>query len=76
MRFREDNPADLNRARAAVAAWREQNPAGTEDQLLSALGPGFHPDYAVVLRAVLFAVDKHRARNLTGIVTGTAGAAR
>jgi hypothetical protein len=76
VRFREDNPADLNRARAAVAAWREQNPAGTEDQLLSALGPGFHLDYAVVLRAVLFAVDKHRARNLTGIVTGTAGAAR
>jgi hypothetical protein len=76
VRFRDDRPADLDRARAAVAAWREQNPAGIEDQLLSALGPGFHPDYAVVLRAVLFAVDKHRARNLTAIITSTAGAAR
>jgi hypothetical protein len=76
VRFRDDNPADLDRARAAVAAWREQNPAGTEDQLVSALGPGFHPEYAVVLRAVLFAVDRHRARTLTGIITSTAGAAR
>ena len=39
MRYREDKPEDLDRARAAVAAWREQNPAGTEDQLLAALGP-------------------------------------
>jgi hypothetical protein len=76
VRFREDKPADLDRARAAVAAWREQNPAGTEDQLLAALGPSFHPDYAVVLRAVLFAADRHRARTLTGIITSAAGAAR
>ena len=30
MRFREDKPGDPARARAAVAEWREQNPAGTE----------------------------------------------
>jgi hypothetical protein len=76
VRFRENKPADLDRARAAVTAWREQNPAGTEDQLVSALGPGFHPDYAVVLRAVLFTVDKHRARTPAGIITSTTGAAR
>ncbi len=58
MRFREDNPADLDRARTAVAQWREQNPAGTQDQLLAALGPQFHPDYAPVLRAVLFTHDR------------------
>jgi hypothetical protein len=58
MRFREDHPADLDRARTAVAQWREQNPAGTEDQLLTALGPQFHPDYAPVLRAVLFTHDR------------------
>ena len=36
MRFREDKPADLERARTAVAQWREQNPAGTQDQLTDA----------------------------------------
>jgi len=58
MRFREDNPQDLDRARTAVAQWRDQNPAGTEDQLLAALGPQFHPDYTPVLRAVLFIYDR------------------
>jgi hypothetical protein len=58
MRFREDNPADLDRARTAVAQWREQHPAGTQDQLLAALSPQFHPDYAPVLRAVLFTHDR------------------
>lgn len=76
MTFREDNPADLDRARAAVAAWRERNPAGTGEELIAALGYQFHRDYAVVLRAVLFAVDKHGARNVTGVTTGTAGALR
>jgi hypothetical protein len=58
MRFREDNPEDLDRARTAVAKWREQNPAGTQDQLLAALSPQFHPDYTPVLRAVLFTHDR------------------
>ena len=70
MRFREDKPADLDRARAAVAARREQNPAGTQEQMLAALGPGFHRDYAVVLRAVLFAADK-----VTTLLDGVAVAA-
>jgi hypothetical protein len=76
VRVREDNPADLDRARAAVAAGRERNPAGIEEQLIAALGHQFHREYAVVLRAVLFAVDKHRARNVTGVITGTAGVLR
>lgn len=67
MRFREDSPADLARARAAVAAWREQNPTGTGEELVTAVGHQFDPDYGVVLRAVLFAVDRRRARQITGV---------
>jgi hypothetical protein len=67
VRFRDDNPADLARARAAVTAWRDQNPAGTGDELIAAVGRQFHRDYGVVLRAVLFAVDRHRAREVTGV---------
>jgi len=70
VRFREDKPADLARARAAVTAWRDHNPVGTSDELVAAVGRQFHPDYGVVLRAVLFAVDRHRAREVTGIATG------
>ena len=67
VRYREDTPGELDRARAAVAAWRDRNPAGTGEDLLSAVGRQFHRDYGVVLRAVLFAVDRHRARQVTGI---------
>ena len=70
MRFRDENPADLTRARAAVAACRDRNPAGTGDELVAAVGRHFHPDYGVVLHALLFAVDRHRAREVTGIATG------
>ena len=70
MRFRDDNPADLARARSTVTAWRDQNPAGIGDELVATVGCQFHPDYGVVLRAVLFAVDRHRAREVTKIATG------
>ena len=65
MRFREDTHDDLARARAAVADWRSQNPLGTDQELLAAVGHQFHRDWAVVLRAVLFVVDRHRAREVT-----------
>ena len=67
VRFREDKPDDLDKARAAVAAWRDQNPAGTGGQLVAALGSQFHPDYGPVLRAVLFAFDSHAAKITTGV---------
>ncbi len=67
MRFREDKPEDLDRARAAVAAWRAQHPQGTADELVADLGSQFHPDYGPVLRAVLFAADRHRARLSAGV---------
>ena len=67
MRYREDTPGELARARAAVAACRDRNPAGTGEELLAAIGHQFQHDYSVVLRAVLFAVDRHRAHQVTGI---------
>jgi len=70
VRFRDDDPADLTRACTAVTVWPDQNPAGTGDELVAAIGRQFHLDYSVVLRAVLFAVDRHRARQVTGIATG------
>ncbi len=66
MRYRENKPGDLDRARAAVAAWRSQNPGGTSEDLVAAIGHQFHPDYGVVLRALLFAADRHQARQVTG----------
>jgi len=71
VRFREDSPEELDRARAAVAAWRDRHPEGTAEQLLAALGAQFQPGYGPVLRAVLFLADRHRAREITG-ATGTA----
>ena len=65
MRYREDKPGDPGRVRAAVAEWREQNPAGTGEQLIEALGSDFHPEYGPVLRAALFAVDRDRAGSTT-----------
>jgi hypothetical protein len=67
VRYREDTPGELARARAAVAAWRDRIPAGTGEELLATIGHQFHRDYRVVLRAALFAVDRHRARQVTGI---------
>ena len=69
VRIREENPADLVQARAAVTAWRDQNPAGKGDELIVAVGRQF-TDYGAVLRAVLFAVDRHRARQVNGIAAG------
>ena len=76
MRFRDDHPADLARARAAVTARRDQNPAGTGDELVAAVGRQFHRDFGGVLRAVLIAADRHRAREVTGITAGHLLAAR
>jgi hypothetical protein len=50
-----------------VAAWRETHPQGTAEELVGELGVGFHRDYGIVLRGVLFAVDRQRARQVTGI---------
>lgn len=76
MRFRDDSAEALARARSEVRAWRQQHPQGTADELVADLGGQFHPDYGPVLRAMLFTVDRRRARIITGIVTAQAGAAR
>jgi hypothetical protein len=69
VRFGED---DLVRARAAVREWRAEHPEGTAAQLVDQVGGQFHPDWGPVLRAMLFVVDRHAAR----VVTGIAGASR
>jgi hypothetical protein len=66
VRFRDEKPGDLDRARAAVAAWRDRHPAGTDVDLIAAVGPAFHPDWSVVLRGVLFAEDRRRASTWVG----------
>jgi hypothetical protein len=67
VRFREDKPEDLQRARTEVAAWLERNPQATAEQLIADLSGRFHRDYGPLLRAVLFTVDRHAARGVTGI---------
>ena len=69
VRFRENTEEYQARARAAVAAWRAAHPAGTAEQMLAAVSPAFHRDYAVVLRSFLLVIDKHAGR----VVTGQAG---
>lgn len=59
-----------------VAAWRAEHPQGTPEQMVAALGYHFHADWWVVLRALLYVLDKHRAREITGVITETAGADR
>jgi hypothetical protein len=76
MRFRDEKLTDLDRARAEVGGWRDANPEGTREEMLAALGPEFDPDYAVVLRGVLGAVDRDRARRVTGITAGRTEAGR
>jgi hypothetical protein len=67
VRFREDKPEDLERARSSVTAWREQHPDRTAEQLVADLGGQFHPGYGPVLRAVLFTFDSHGAKITTGV---------
>ncbi len=62
MRYREGNPADLDRARLAVAEWRETHPDGTADQLVADIGAQFHRNYGVVLRGVFFAAQDRASR--------------
>jgi hypothetical protein len=67
VRFREDKPADLARARAAVAAWHEKNPRGIADDMVADLGSDFNKDYAPVLRSVLFALELWNTKVTTGV---------
>jgi hypothetical protein len=60
MRFREDTPEELNRARKAVAEWRAAHLDGTAAEMITAIGDQFHPHYAVALRGILYRVDEER----------------
>jgi len=56
----------MDRARATVAAWRDKHPAGTSADLMAAIGWQFPANSGQMLRAVLLAVDRHRAREIMG----------
>ena len=68
MRFRRQarGPGPGPRRRGGLA---RPEPGGTSEELVAAIGHQFHPDYGVVLRALLFAADRHQAR----VITGAAG---
>ena len=44
-----------------------QHPTVTDEELMTGVGHRFHRDYGPVLRAVLLAVDRHNARQVTEI---------
>ena len=71
MRFRDKQPGDLDKLRAAVPSRREDHPEESSDALVAAVGPAFHLDWAVVLRSVVLAADRQRARRITGAIPGS-----
>jgi len=72
VRYREDTPAEQERARAAVEQWRGAHPDGSPEEMLAEIGPGFDKDYGPVLRAALFRADTDAAHVRAGTtdVTG------
>jgi hypothetical protein len=69
MRYRDWKSSDLDRAKRAMRDWRGENPQGNAEQLIADIAEQFHPDYGVVLRGLLFAVDRQTARRLTPSTT-------
>jgi hypothetical protein len=63
-RYIDDNLPPLPRGRAAVGAWRRDNPGGLDEQLVEELGPYFAPDWGPVLRGMLFRYDLDHGTNL------------
>ena len=77
MRFRDEKPGDMDRAREAVRQWRARHPAGTPDQLVTDIGGDFHyGEWAPVLRSLLYLEDRHTARAVCGITVGPPGRGR
>jgi hypothetical protein len=67
VRFREDTEKERSQARDAVKAWRQENPDGAPDEMVAAVGPGFHKDYGPLLRAMLYRAGLRDAKVTTGI---------
>jgi hypothetical protein len=66
-KWRDENPEELDRLRTAVREWREANPDGSPDEMVTALAGKFRVDYEPVLRAYLFRLDLRDAHVTTGI---------
>jgi hypothetical protein len=58
-----DTPREQDRARTAVAEWRAGNPGGTVEQMLAAIGPGFHKDYGPLLRGTWHLLAEREAQD-------------
>ena len=71
MRYREDSTEAQACARQAVAAWREQHPDDTAEEMLAAIGGDFHPDYGPVLRACLFRQQLRDPQVAAGVTIAT-----
>ncbi len=76
MSFREDTPAVQRRAREQVAAWRQQHPEGTPEEMLTELAGGFPNGYAVFLRSALYLADNPRGPEAAVSAPRSDGAAR
>jgi hypothetical protein len=64
---RQSPGADAGALRGAAGAALDSHTRPDSAELITAIGHEFHRDYGVVLRALLFVVDRHRARQVTGI---------
>ena len=71
MRFSEDTPTEQARARAAVADWCQQNPAGTVEDMIAAVGPNFHVDYGPLLRVAFHRISDQQDRQGAGSSVST-----
>jgi hypothetical protein len=72
VRFSEDTPAEQARARTAVADWCQRNRAGTVEDMIAAVGPGFHKDDGPLLRVAFHRIEEQRDRQGAGTSLGTA----
>jgi hypothetical protein len=80
VRYCEDTAEELARARAAVAVWRDRNPAGTGEELIATMGHQFRRDYGVVLRGAVRgrpapgpSGHRHPRHGATAVTGGYAG---
>ncbi|HEX5295411.1 MAG TPA: hypothetical protein VFW50_00255 [Streptosporangiaceae bacterium] len=71
-KWRDENPEELDKLRAAVRAWREAHPDGSEDEMVAALAGQFRADWEPVLRANWMRTAPEIAAGIT-IITGQPG---
>lgn len=71
-KWKDEDPEELEKLRAAVRQWRAENPEGTEGEMVKALAPGFRDDWEPVLRANWGWTSPQVAAGIS-IITGQTG---